>query len=642
LKVGKKGLAFKGIFILLSGLVVNYAIGYILAYYWYGKLFKIEGFVRAYNEFVKQPKLAFNVLIEGQTHGKEIFLKIHELYFDYRFQIAFWSIYLLVVAFRFSTRKVLKKQDASDYGSHGTARWASQKEIKEHLMKDDKGFILGEYKKQRIIHPMNSDLNQIISVFGGSGAKKSTSIAIPNILYNSVNVGSSLIVTDPKGELYNITSEFLRDQGYEVLLFNLLDMKKSLRYNPVDYVENTEEALRLSNMIISNTDGNAQTNDPMWKNAEMAYYAALMMYLKETRPKEEQHIKSILQFGTKIGRDEDLLDEIFDSLPDDSEALEMYNIFRLAQDKTRAGILIGFGVRLKLWVSKNVANLTAKSDFNLNQLGNRKTALFLLIPDNDSTYDLLPGLLIDQAFQELYKQAGMNDTGALEIRVRCILDEIANISTINNFERKVSSMRSRGISVVPIFQSITQFANRYDKDRWSEILSSSDTIVFLGTNDQKTAKYFSEKLGKTTLLINGITETSNDRGDSETKSHNFIGKPLLSPDELEKFPRNELIVFQSGRNPIKLKKHLYYKQNEWRDLKVINWTKTYPDRTDDKMKIFNPFNETNLLDDESNLTQEINLDKVETETDSSVGEAPDEDYFRSLMGQEEEEDNFII
>ncbi|WP_452872714.1 type IV secretory system conjugative DNA transfer family protein, partial [Streptomyces lydicus] len=250
-----------------------------------------------------------------------------------------------------------------------------------------------------------------------------------------------------------------------MLVFNLLDTKRSMRYNSLDFVDTIEDAMGLAEMIISNSGG--MSKDPMWSNAEIAYFSALMMYLKETRPKEEQHVKSILALGTKIGSDERVLDEMFFALPEDSEALEMYYIFKNAKDKTRAGILIGFGVRLKLWVSKNIAGLTSTSDFDLNQLGQRKTALFLLMPDSEATYDLLPALLIDQMFNRLYKQAGRNDSLRLDVEVLCILDELANIARINGFERKVSTMRSRGIAVVPIFQSLTQFKNRYDNDRWS-------------------------------------------------------------------------------------------------------------------------------------------------------------------------------
>ena len=212
-----------------------------------------------------------------------------------------------------------------------------------------------------------------------------------------------------------------------------------------------------------------------------------------------------------------------------------------------------------------------------------------MIPDSDSTFDLLPALLLDQAFNVLYKQAGRNNTERLDVDVRCFLDELANIAAINDFERKVSTMRSRGISVVPIFQSITQFKNRYDKDRWSEILASSDTIVFLGTADKLTAEYFSKKLGNTTLLINSLSESSNGNGGSESKSHSMIGRALMNPDELERLEEDKVIIFQRGKKPMLLQKHFYFKQQKWSNIPKVNWYNEIKPRIDGKIKLIDPF-----------------------------------------------------
>lgn len=445
-----------------------------------------------------------------------------------------------------------------------------------------------------------------------------------------------------------------------------------MRYNSLDFVDTIEDAMGLAEMIISNSGG--MSKDPMWSNAEIAYFSALMMYLKETRPKEEQHVKSILALGTKIGSDERVLDEMFFALPEDSEALEMYYIFKNAKDKTRAGILIGFGVRLKLWVSKNIAGLTSTSDFDLNQLGQRKTALFLLMPDSEATYDLLPALLIDQMFNRLYKQAGRNDSLRLDVEVLCILDELANIARINGFERKVSTMRSRGIAVVPIFQSLTQFKNRYDNDRWSEILSSTDTIAFLGTNDRETSKYFSDKLGNTTLLINSMSEGQN----RTSMSHNFMGRPLMTADELERMGENQVIIFQRGKNPMLIKKHMYYKQKQWKKLKKTNWHDDIKERNNNDFTVFKPsfiappgvafFNqgegEGSLPDFLAAALGNIVVDK---ETGEILSEEPaegykeeteplmdnanemnfelfdnDDDYIKSLIAEEPKDENIII
>lgn len=624
LKIGKTGFAFKSMVVVFLGIMVNYLAGYLIAYSQYITYYKVKGIEIINEEFIKDPILAFQVLF-GINQSQDVFIDIHNIYSEPMFHIIFLCFYGYFVFSYFTKSKKMEIKDASDYGSHGSARWANKKEIKA-LISDEPGFILGEYKGKKVIHPKDDKktrLNQNVASFGGAGTGKTAGYGISNILENAEVVGESMVITDPKGELYNKTSGHLKNLGYDILYFNLLDMTRSLRYNPLDYVSNTEEALSLANMIISNTEGKNSGGDSMWKNAEMAYFASLMMYLKETMPRDLQTIKSVLQLGTRIGADEDVLDDMFAGLPEDSEALEMYNIFRLAQDKTRAGILIGFGVRLKLWVSKNVANLTSTSDFDLNQLGRKKTALYLLIPDSDSTFDLLPALMLDQLLHELYKQASKNDTERLEVDTRIIADEIANIAAINDFERKVSTMRSRGISVVPIFQSITQFKNRYDRDRWSEILASSDTIVFLGTADKDTAKYFSEKLGDTSLLINSLSESSNNKGDSESKSHNVIRRTLMTPDELERMGEDKVIVFQRGKYPMILDKHFYFKQKKWSNLPKANWFKDIEPRIDPKLKIINPF----AIEAAAAKEEEVNPALVEKEG-----------YITDLM-QEEQIDN---
>lgn len=666
LELHKKKISSQILFSIFFGIFVNLAAVIGLAYVLFIKEYGGSGPEKLFNEFLLKPDVFFSVLFLGETKNVNAYEILHMIFSDLKIQGFFWLFYFCLMYLGLSNKKSLEKRDASEYGSHGSQRWATDQEIKSALLKNKNGFIVGEFKKKLAVHSLDSNLNNNICAFGGSGSGKSAGFSIPNILYNAMEVGESMVITDPKGELYNTTVPTLRQNGYDILVFNLLNPKKSMRYNSLDFVDNIEDAMSLAEMIIANSGG--MSKDPMWTNAEIAYFAALMMYLKETRPKEEQHVKSILQFGTRIGSDEELLDEIFFSLPEDSEALEMYHIFRNAKDKTRAGILIGFGVRLKLWVSRNIAELTSKSDFDINQLGQKKTALFILTPDSDTTYDLLPALLIDQMFNQLYKQAGRNDSLKLNVSVRCILDELANIARINGFERKVSTMRSRGISVVPIFQSITQFKNRYNDDKWSEILSSTDTIAFLGTNDKETAKYFSEKLGNTTLLINSMSEGYN----RTSMSHNFMGRPLMTPDEIERMREDQIIIFQRGKNPMLIKKHMYYKQKKWAKLQKTNWNDDIKDREHSDLVVFKPFtipgveglavrneepeflanpeikvvdgNTGEILSEEVTPLSEGNSDNV----DESINNLDidivdyDDNYIDSLIAEEPKKENLIL
>ncbi|MFB9749882.1 VirD4-like conjugal transfer protein, CD1115 family, partial [Leifsonia shinshuensis] len=362
---------------------------------------------------------------------------------------------------------------------------------------------------------------------------------------------------------------------------------------------------------------------------EESYFAAIMLDLREAMPKEKHSIKSVLQIGTIIGQDEEKLDEMFEQLPEHSEAVQMYNIFKLAQDRTRAGILIGFGTRLRLWVSKEVAHITSKSDFDLKQLGQKKTALFLLIPDKDRTFDLIPALIIDQLFNVLYTLAGDSPGRRLPVNVRLLLDEAANIAQINDFEVKVSTMRSRGISVIPIYQNITQFKNRYDRERWSEIIGSIDTIVYLGSNDPESNQYFSKKLGKKTMVINSVSESKNNRGQSSSKSYSTIGRELMQVDELERLPKDEAIVFQAGMYPMRIKKHLFFKQKKWKHLHEVSWQDDIHPRNIKPVPLIDPF-ETNTS---SQMEVGTTIQRDE-ETESDFGQEKmktSSEYLSSLM-----------
>lgn len=483
------------------------------------------------------------------------------------------------------------QEDASDYGSHGSSRWASKLEMKKQYTRDPNGFILGitriGLKKQRIIHPINGRLNQNIMTFGSPGSGKTSGYVIPNILYTSEQLGHSMILTDPKGELYNLTLARLKELGYEVVVFNLLTgeqnegFRKSGRYNPLDYVHTTEQAMQLANTIITNTDGE-KSSDPFWEKAEKAYLCALILYVKEVLPKEEQHLRSIYNLGIIAGGKKQIINSLFEELPKESEAQTMFEVFKSCRsDNTRTSIIMGLGSRLQHWTSKGVSRLTATSDFDLGNLGRKKTALFILMPDYDTTYNLLPSLLIGQAFQVLYTQAGAKDELSLEVPVRFLIDEMANVAPIYDLEQKITTMRSRGISLVCIFQDLDQLEKGYEK--WKTIIASCDTICFLGSNEFSTAEYFSSKLGETTLLIHSKSSSESDSGrSSEGQSVHFTQRRVMTADELQRMDRDKLVVFQAGRYPMYLDKLYYFKEPQWNDLPRVNWVTDLPLRPEEE------------------------------------------------------------
>ncbi len=587
----KKYLKIRLTIILILAILLNIACGYYLAMFGY-MIHHNSGMDLFMEEFLKRPGTAFSSLFLGKTEGVDALKFVAAIYHNLWAQFAFWGVvafYMLKAVIK-SLR--FKQEDASDFGSHGTARWANPTEIKKRFLKKKQGFILGIYQKsffsKKKAYFSDEQLNKNIAVFGGSGSGKSSCISIPNILHTAETGQASLVITDPKGELYNITAPTLRRHGYQVVCFNLLDMSKSARYNPLDYIENTEQALDLAATIIENTDGKGNVNkDPFYQDAEKAYLSALILYIKEKCPKEQQHLRSVYELGTNIGSDKQVINSFFGQLPSDSEARAMFNLFNSNKsDTTRAGIIMGLGVRLQLWVSQKVSLLTSWSDFDLHDLGRKKVALFLLLPDDRSTYDLLPTLMIDQCIQVLYKQASQKPNGRLQIPVCMILDELANIATINDFERKVSTMRSRGVSVVPIFQSLGQFQRRYDDERWSEILASCDTTLFLGSNDQVTTKYISDELGKTTLMVSSLSESKEEMMSVARRNLSHIERLIQSPDELRRLPKDQLIVMQKGQYPVMLKKCFYFKQPEWKSIPKVDWSTDLPEREDPPLNYF--------------------------------------------------------
>jgi|GEM_PF-2101883 len=624
MKVGKRIYLLKATLIILLGFLVYYVSGYMIAYYQYLSFHGISGLKTISEEFISQPSTAFSVLVLGDG-STELFKAIHQSFTNHIYQLVFVSSYAYFVFMIIRKKNKMDKKDASEYGTHGSSRWATEKEIIQGFGKDVKGFILGEIKNRLIVHSKASVRNDNIITIGGSGRNKTVGYVIPNILHIAEHVGESMVITDPKGEIFDNTSEFLKEHGYDVLYINLLDINRTMRYNPFDFIQNTTDALNLARMIIASTDNGVKntSGDSMWRNAEESYFAAIMLFLKEKMPKEKQTIKSVLQIGTYIGQDEEKLEEMFSQLSPDSEALQMYNIFKIAQDRTRSGILIGFGVRLRLWVSKEVAYLTSASDFDLRQLGQRKTALFFLMPDKDRTFDVIPSLLIDQIFNVLYELAGSSLGRRLPVDVRFILDEAANIAPINDLEVKVSTMRSRGISIVPIFQTITQFKNRYDKDRWSEIIGSSDTTVYLGSNDLQSNEYISKRLGKKTLIVNNVSESKNKRSNSSSKSYTSIGRELLQVDELERLPADEAIVIHAGMYPMKIKKHIYYKQKKWSNLKEVRWQEVLPYRPIQSIPLIDPFEINRSVTNNRMKNRENEVDNYESESNRG--------YLSSLM-----------
>jgi type IV secretion system protein VirD4 len=539
------------------------------------------------NFIFDHPVASFLALFAGSEKNL-VLQRAHQTFFTPWIQATF-LIYALFITLKamITVRKIPQKKEAHEYGSHGTSRWATKEEVEERLMKDKKGIVLGKIDDKELIYPVTGGQNRHVLVFGGSRSGKSKSIVTPNVFQIAKELGEHLVISDPKGEIYNLTSQTLKNLGYDIKVLNLLDTKKSHRYNPMAYVRTTKDAKSLANTIIKNTsDQNRKSNDDFWERAERSLISALILYIKETRPKKEHHLRNVLELGLSIGELEpEEADKLFKALPSDSPAKTEWRIFNQSEDKLRSSILTGFGVRFALWTEPDIVELTSKNDINLSELGdkNKKIALYIITPSQEDTFDVLPAMIIDQAFQEMYAKATSSPEGRLDTNVTMLLDELANIAPINNLPRKVSTMGGLGISAFLIFQSQWQFEDRYGKAVAAEIIDSCDTRLLLGTNDQGTREDFSKLLGETTILIENQSENKGEKSSSLGRSRSYINRKLMTPDEVGRLDFDELIILQRGHYPIKAKKNFISKEKLDRIPKT-HW-RNIPDHPSEKPKI---------------------------------------------------------
>lgn len=444
-------------------------------------------------------------------------------------------------------------ENASDYGSHGTSRWATKKEIfdKKDIKNQlhSEGTILAKFNKLAIILKDESWKNKNIFIIGGSGAGKSKSFVIPNILNTT---DKSIVVTDPKGELYESTSEAKRKQGYNVRLINFKDLDISDRYNPFDYIRKETDALRVAKAIIMNSGGSAkQMKGDFWDKAESALLSAFILYIKYTRPIEEHHFGSVFNLATLPYADVHLL---FRDLDPDHIARRAYSqAIEKLDDKVRANVFISLLVSLDLWKYQSVREFTTTSDFLLSEVGLIKTIIYVILPIAEEEVRPLISTFFTQLFTELYSLADQHFNN-LPVKVKMTLDEFNNIGKIPNFTERLSTTRSYGIEVFPIVQSIGQMKDRWGPDQTDEIIDNCDTILYLGANSLSSQEYFSKLLGTTTVRIQSKSESKNDNGGSAGESYSVTGRSLLTADELRRLDDNTALIFMKGKYPMKVNK----------------------------------------------------------------------------------------
>ena len=528
-----------------------------------------------------------------------------------RMILIFTLIYAIGVMVYLSTMKNYRR--TVEYGS---AKWANALNVNRKYA--SKNYLENKLLSQNVRIGLNGkihrrNLNTI--VIGGSGAGKTRFYCKPNIM----QCNTSFVVLDPKGEILRSGGYLLEKEGYVIKIIDLIDMSKSHGYNPFHYIQSDKDILKLiTNLIRNTTPKGSQSMDPFWEKSETALLEALMLYLYHYAPEDEQNFTMVMEMLTYAEVKEDdeeyesPLDELFYSLrktDPQSLALKQYEIYRSGATKTIQSILISVGVRLAAFNLDSMASLTRFDELELDKIGERKTALFAVIPDNDSTFNFLVGMLYTQLFQMLYYQADYVYGGELPIPVHFLMDEFANVALPDEFDKLLSTMRSRQIFVSIILQNLAQIKTLF-KDSWESIVGNCDELYYLGGNEQSTHKFISEYLGKETLDTNTFGKSTGHSGSYST-NYQQTGRELLTPDEVRLLNNDYGLLFIRGELPIMDKKYDLLKHPN------INET------TDGKQKPYIHGTASHFIDDWQNILLSDN--EYELLSDEEM-----DDYFKNL------------
>ena len=478
-------------------------------------------------------------------------------------------VYMMICLYHIST--VHNYMPGKEYG---TARLATPQELNEVLMDTEPRMnkILSENLRVST-NTRKTGLNNNVLIIGGSGAGKTFYVVKPN----GYNCASSFIFCDPKGELLRDVGAYLKDQGYRIIVLNLVNMDESDCYNPFEYIRSDEDVVKLiTNLIANTTPKDAHESDPFWTKAESMYLQAIMYYVWYEYPKQGKtpNFRGVLDLlnKAKIPENEKELSELdmlMYKLPEDHPALINYNKVRRGATDTVRSIIISANSRLAYMQNEKVLRILDHDDINIPWLGEgalenpeKKTALFAVIPDSDKSYNFIVGLLYTQVFQELYYCADHKHGGRLPIPVAFWMDEFANVALPDGFCELLSTMRSREISCNIIIQNLAQLKTLF-KDSWETITGNCDITVYLGGNEQSTHKYVSEMLGKYTIDKKSSGETMGSHGPA-SRNIDVLGRDLMSPDEVRKLDNKKCLIFVKGYDPVLDDKYRTYEKDEFR------------------------------------------------------------------------------
>lgn len=456
-------------------------------------------------------------------------------------------------------------------GTYGTSGWMSRKEMAGVLelvadLRRYQGIVLGMLDRKAVCVPEKTRLNSNLAVYGASGSMKTRSFCMNRIL-QGVSRGESLVICDPKSELYEKSSEYLHDKGYTVRVFNLVNPENSDSWNCLSEVEGQELMAQLFvDVIIKNTTGGGK-GDHFWDSAEMNLLKALVLYVDKGYPPENRNMGQVYQLITL--NSETALNSLFEVLPINHPAKAPYSLFKQASDSVRSGVIIGLGSRLQVFQSELIKKITARDEIDLELLGQKPCAYFLVTSDQDSTFDFLASLFLSFVFIKLVRYADKNcEGGRLPVPVHVLGEELTACGTIPDLSRRLSVIRSRNISMSCVFQNLAGLQNRYPLNLWQEILGNCDVQLFLGCTDPLTAEFVSSRTGLASVAVSskskqlGTWRISNYT--PEYRETSGVGKrPVLTPDEVLRLPIDEALIIIRGKKTLKVDKMDYSKHPEY-------------------------------------------------------------------------------
>lgn len=514
-------------------------------------------------------------------------------------------LYFTVIYVVFALIGIFKSKPKHEYTDieHGSSDWSENGEQYSILSKN-KGIILA----QNNYLPVDKRGNVNVLVVGGSGSGKSASYSIPN----AFQMLGSYVFTDPKGELYDKTAGYLRKNGYEIKVLNLVNPANSDGYNPLMHVNSEIDVDVIANTIVKGQKSEGGGSDPYWDDMAEMLLKALIYYLIAVRPEEEQNLASCSELvrAANTNGGSNLLTELMNQLPYDHPARMNYKSIEIAPEKTYGSILSSLQSKLGKFDSKEIAEVTSTDTINFEDIGSKKTAVYVISSDTHKAYDFLLTIFFSQMIQQLYDFADKNG-GRLKVPTFFILDEFANIGQIPDFDKKISTSRSRGISFSVILQNLDQLEAVYEKS-YETIMGNCDTHVFLGSNSYKTVEYFSKALGEKTITRESLSVNRDKQFHRQgySDSDQVMARALMTPDELRRMDNDLCIIYEKGIKPVKAHKYYYFETSMAKKLGEFTLNHLEFDiGSRGKWRKYNPYNP--YKDDEPEKNVNLNVESLD-------------------------------